>query len=168
MDVEPGNPNAQSAARRLGTSSSIAALTDHNKKDEKNDDGGASSVSKRIRNTVSKAVRSTGGTATAAAVTVVLVSLILAVVFALIRIPYMSCSDHFLVNNNATRRPILMSFIHSVSIQVFIGPILVTPVSTGMQALYLAQLVISFIVNSGLFMILASHFDSTLFNVSET
>jgi hypothetical protein len=96
----------------------------------------------------------------ATSVTVILLGVVVAIIFAAIRLPYMGSDEHFMVVG--PRRPVVNSIMHSLSVQVLMGPSNVHPISLSMQIVFIVQTIIAFFLASALFMALASHLDSVL------
>lgn len=96
----------------------------------------------------------------ATSVTVILLGVVVAIIFAAIRLPYMSSPEHFEIIG--ARRPVVHSIMHSLSVQVLMGSTVVRPLSLSMQIVFIVQTLIAFFLASALFMAIASHLDAVL------
>lgn len=101
----------------------------------------------------------------ATSVTVILLGVVVAIIFAAIRLPYMGSEDHFVVVG--PRRPVVNSIMHSLTVQTLMGSTNVQPVSLSMQIVFIVQTIIAFFLASALFMALASHLDAVLARAAE-
>lgn len=96
----------------------------------------------------------------AASVTVIILTLVVALVFAVIRLPFIGSDAHF--KTIGQKRPVVHAFLNSLSVQMFMGSNVNIPISLSMQIVYIVQTVVAFVIASALFMALASHMDVLL------
>lgn len=107
-----------------------------------------------------------GRSAQSSAIAVVMLSITVAIVFAMVRLPYMNDPKHFFVRG--PRWPVLHAFLNSFAVQLFMGSTIAVPVSKGMQSLFIIQMLIAFILASALFVTLAAHLDTLVAAAART